>query len=545
MAIDYKLLTYRAAKGPTAGLLIGDRIIDITALGIADCPASVVGMLDQWPRLSRAIGDALEQKKNLAGVALATAELMVPILYPGQIFLVGANYRDHAAEMARRRGSKVEEFQSPWLTLKAARACVVAHKATVELPKTSKRVDWEAELAVVIGREAKDVPAAKALDYVAGYTIANDLSARDLGQRQDISEGSSFRADWLRHKSFTGACPLGPWITPASQIPDPQRLTIKLWVNSEVMQDSNTSEMIFSVAQLIAAASETTTLFPGDVIITGTPAGVGAGRGVFLKPGDTVRIEVEKIGVLENRMRWKYPAPVHLALQVVEVDLPLLRAGHLTVQDLDLLAREFRSGRAGRFGQDLNLARVLQHQRDVDGFLDRGPCGHDAVVLQEDSHVGAECLGYTAAELFRADQRNRIGVGGHAVHEQRGRLTQRPEWTAGGRYDNRVGRMAVHHRRHVGTRAEDLGMDIDFAMAARFAGDLLALQVARYDVFHRHLVKANAVRLHEEQLGLARHADRNMATRHVAMAFGFQNAAGIDHFLLGFIRRHCHSLVFG
>jgi 2-keto-4-pentenoate hydratase/2-oxohepta-3-ene-1,7-dioic acid hydratase in catechol pathway len=163
-------------------------------------------------------------------------------------------------------------------------------------------MDWEIELAAVIGLTAKNVPLAEALDYVAGYTIANDLSARDMGRRPNVPDTAPFKFDWVAHKNFDGSCPLGPWIVPSRDIPDPQQLGLKLWVNDVIKQDSNTSQMIFTLAEQIAHLSSRITLQPGDVILTGTPAGVGAARPEFLKPGDVVRLWIETIGTLTNRM---------------------------------------------------------------------------------------------------------------------------------------------------------------------------------------------------------------------------------------------------
>ena len=163
-------------------------------------------------------------------------------------------------------------------------------------------MDWEAELAAVIGRTAKHVQVEKALNYVAGYAVANDLSARDRGRRPHIPDDSPFKADWVAHKSFDGSCPLGPWIVPSDDIRDPQNLGIRLWVNGVIKQDSSTKNMIFNVAEQIAHLSSRLTLHPGDLILTGTPAGVGGGRGEFLKAGDVVKIEIERIGSISNTM---------------------------------------------------------------------------------------------------------------------------------------------------------------------------------------------------------------------------------------------------
>jgi 2-keto-4-pentenoate hydratase/2-oxohepta-3-ene-1,7-dioic acid hydratase in catechol pathway len=172
----------------------------------------------------------------------------------------------------------------------------------VKISGVSDNVDWEVELAAVIGRTARNVPEDKALSYVAGYTIANDLSARDRGRRSGAGEGSPFASDWTKHKSFDGACPLGPWIVPASQIKDPQNLGLKLWVNGILKQDSNSKDMIFNLAEQIARLSDGMTLHPGELILTGTPAGVGSARGEYLKAGDVVKLWIEDIGELTNRM---------------------------------------------------------------------------------------------------------------------------------------------------------------------------------------------------------------------------------------------------
>jgi len=222
------------------------------------------------------------------------------------MYCAGANYRDHAKEMAERTGRPLgpdpkESGGKPWHFLKPGH-CVTDPGATVTATYYCKNLDWEVELAAVIGRPAKSVGVGEALNYVAGYTVANDLSARDLSQRQEVPVGSPFRPDWVGQKVFDGSCPVGPWIVPASDIPDPQNLTLKLWVNDVVKQDSNTSEMIFSLAEQIAHISSRLTLHPGDLILTGTPAGVGLARKEFLKAGDVVKVWVEGVGTLTNAM---------------------------------------------------------------------------------------------------------------------------------------------------------------------------------------------------------------------------------------------------
>jgi 2-keto-4-pentenoate hydratase/2-oxohepta-3-ene-1,7-dioic acid hydratase in catechol pathway len=187
----------------------------------------------------------------------------------------------------------------PWHFIKLAH-CLAAPDSTVKLPGYSKMVDWEAELTAVIGRSARDVAIDRALDHVAGYTVANDLSARDFTKRPHVSDTSPFKYDWLSQKCFEDACPLGPWIVPAETIADPQKVGIKLWVNDVIKQDSHTSKMIFTLAEQISHLSTRVTLQPGDLILTGTPAGVGLARKEFLKAGDVVKVWVEGVGTLTN-----------------------------------------------------------------------------------------------------------------------------------------------------------------------------------------------------------------------------------------------------
>jgi 2-keto-4-pentenoate hydratase/2-oxohepta-3-ene-1,7-dioic acid hydratase in catechol pathway len=179
---------------------------------------------------------------------------------------------------------------------------MVGHGGQVTIPAYSKQFDWELEVAVVIGRQCKDVAEADAMDYVAGYTIINDLSARDFMKRPKATPGSAMEYDWISQKNFDGACPIGPWIVPRDDIANPLDLDLKLWVNDTLMQDSNTSKMIFNYAELVSFLSQRFTLYPGDIVATGTPAGVGMPRGVFLQKGDKVTIAVENIGELTTTL---------------------------------------------------------------------------------------------------------------------------------------------------------------------------------------------------------------------------------------------------
>jgi 2-keto-4-pentenoate hydratase/2-oxohepta-3-ene-1,7-dioic acid hydratase in catechol pathway len=306
--IHYRLVTYETAQGPRAGAFLNDAVFDLAELTGKPSYATMLGVLDDWAKAEALIEAAVAKKGSGAtpGSPLAKVRLLAPVLYSSAIFCAGANYSDHMSEMARVFNLKAEPDPrkaglTPWHFIKASRT-VVQTDARIPLPARTKMLDWEAELAAFIGRAAKNVPVESALDYVAGYTVANDLSARDFTVRPNASESSPFRYDWISQKSFDGACPVGPWIVPAKEIPDPQRLGIKLWVNDVLKQDSHTSKMIFSLAEQIAQLSTRLTLHPGDLILTGTPAGVGLARKEFLKSGDVVRVWVEQVGTLSNTL---------------------------------------------------------------------------------------------------------------------------------------------------------------------------------------------------------------------------------------------------
>jgi 2-keto-4-pentenoate hydratase/2-oxohepta-3-ene-1,7-dioic acid hydratase in catechol pathway len=313
----YKLATYQAGDVPRAGVVIDDKVFDAAALTRKPAYSSVLGILADWRAAEGALrraaagagkSSAKRGRKGATGKSrpLAKTKLLAPVRFPSAIYCAGSNYADHANEMAARDNRPPPPDPhtlglKAWHFIKAARA-ITDPGARVKISGYCEQMDWEIELAAVIGRTAKDVPQGKALSYVAGYTIANDLSARDRGKRANMPDASPFKWDWTKHKTFDGSCPLGPWIVPASDIGDPQKLGLKLWVNGVLKQDSNTSEMIFTLAEQIAQLSAGMTLHPGDIILTGTPAGVGAGRGEFLKAGDTVKLWIEKIGEIENRM---------------------------------------------------------------------------------------------------------------------------------------------------------------------------------------------------------------------------------------------------
>ena len=227
------------------------------------------------------LGDVFENFERGERVGPLSAVRLLAPCTPTKIVAVGRNYAEHASEM------QSDVPTEPLIFLKPPSAVIGPGKA-IAYPPISQRVDYEAELAVVIGRRARNVPASEALNYVLGYTCANDITARDL-QRKD--------GQWTRSKSFDTFCPLGPWLAVGL---DPNDLTIECRVNGVVKQKSHTSRMIFSITELIRYITQVMTLEPGDVLLTGTPAGVGS-----LQPGDHVEVEIEGIGVLENTVVYR------------------------------------------------------------------------------------------------------------------------------------------------------------------------------------------------------------------------------------------------
>jgi 2-keto-4-pentenoate hydratase/2-oxohepta-3-ene-1,7-dioic acid hydratase in catechol pathway len=299
----YRLATYQSPQGPRAGLVIDDTIFDLAAATGRASYATMLDVLRDWEAargtLAEAAGSAATKTQ---GRPLSSTQLLPPVPAPSGIFCAGANFSDHMLKMAQVQGIAPEPDPhsvglKPWHFIKAVH-CLAAPDNTVALPAYSKMVDWEAELTAVIGRTARNVSIEQALDHVAGYTIGNDLSARDFTKRPHVSDTSPFKFDWLSQKCFEGACPLGPWIVPADAIADPQNLAIKLWVNDVIKQDSHTSKMIFTLAEQVSHLSTRLTLRPGDLILTGTPAGVGMESKEFLKAGDVVKVWVEGIGTL-------------------------------------------------------------------------------------------------------------------------------------------------------------------------------------------------------------------------------------------------------
>jgi len=317
---SYRLATYvRGNDEPRAGIVVDDGLLDVSALlmkSVAQSagtpPTQVLQVLERWhelhPLLQQAARGVRSAKPRGNAMPVRDVRFLAPILYPGTIFCAGANYRDHVAEMSKAMNLPAEPDPhevglKPWHFIKASAGCVRGTGELIRLPSYSKKVDWEAEIAVIIGRECRDVSTEQAMGFVAGLSIVNDLSARDHLKRAGVAVDSPFHFDWVSQKCFDGALPFGPWICPLDDIDDIENLGIRLWVNDELMQDSSSSHMIFSIAEQVAHLSTRLTLRPGDVIATGTPAGCGTPRGIFLKDGDRVTIKIDHLGTLINDFR--------------------------------------------------------------------------------------------------------------------------------------------------------------------------------------------------------------------------------------------------
>jgi len=296
---EFKLVTYSADGKMRAGILVGDKVLDaaeaVASAGLAE-PGTVLGLLRQWDKALPALEAAAGRASG--GRALAGLRLEAPIQVPGAYFCAAANYYDHFKEMNPDREFK-KEGKECYFFLKSGAHTTFGPQDPIRLPSSSKQIDWEIELGVVIGRPARNLSVANAMSCIAGYTICNDLSARDLGRRADWPQ---FASDWFGQKVFDKSMGLGPAILPAKFVADPYKLPMKLWVNNDLMQNSVAGQMVFNIAEQIEYISRRLTLQPGDVIATGTPAGVGRPRGIFLKAGDTVKLEIGGIGSMESKV---------------------------------------------------------------------------------------------------------------------------------------------------------------------------------------------------------------------------------------------------
>jgi 2,4-didehydro-3-deoxy-L-rhamnonate hydrolase len=294
VAQDFRLATIADSEGTTAALVVDEAVYPLPGR-----PAAME-LLADWDTSLELLAGHAERGDLRPALPLDQVQLLPPLPDPPNLYMAGANYADHAREM-RKLGPDEEVHKpagGPFMFLKPTTTLIGAGQA-VKIGPGAERVDWEVELAVVIGRRAERVPEEDALDHVAGYTVANDVSVRGRFVREDTGE-PPMKFDWFLQKGWATSCPMGPWLVPAASLPGAQDTPLRLTLNGEVQQDSRTSEMIFSIAEQIAFLSAVVPLVPGDVICTGTCAGVGAGKGRFLAPGDVMVAEVEGVGRLEN-----------------------------------------------------------------------------------------------------------------------------------------------------------------------------------------------------------------------------------------------------
>lgn len=270
-----RLGMFRANGRSFPGIVRGEGILDLTSAGFSN----LEGLISAGAFLHN-------DYEECPRYALSDLEVLAPLTNPGKIICIGKNYEEHVRETGW------EAPAEPLFFAKFATS-IIGPGDTIVLPQVSTQVDYEAELAVVIGRRGKNIPEIDALEYVAGYTVFNDISARDL----QFSDGQ-----WMKGKALDTFAPLGPWIVTPDEVGNPHALDIRLWLNGELMQSSTTALMIFKVPRLISYLSRLFTLEPGDIIATGTPSGVGFTRvpPVYLQSGDTVSVEIQRVGVLTN-----------------------------------------------------------------------------------------------------------------------------------------------------------------------------------------------------------------------------------------------------
>jgi len=291
-----KLLNYQSNSGFTAGIKMDEGILSVRELAETmgqhvpnTMEAITLGGLDTVRTIQSLLDQAKQKGCELKYIQESTLVYGPCIPQPGKIICVGLNYRDHAIEC------RVPFPEFPVLFSKFNNT-ITAHQQSIQLPKGSDQIDYEAELVIVMGRKAKNVQQHEALDYVLGYCNANDISARDLQGRT---------SQWLLGKSIDGFCPIGPYLVTADEVGDPNHLPIRLELNGELRQNQNTNNMIFSCKEIISYISQYITLNPGDIILTGTPEGVIVGyppeKRVWLKTGDRVSVEIEKLGKLVNQ----------------------------------------------------------------------------------------------------------------------------------------------------------------------------------------------------------------------------------------------------
>jgi 2-keto-4-pentenoate hydratase/2-oxohepta-3-ene-1,7-dioic acid hydratase in catechol pathway len=281
-----RLTTIQTNHGPRAALLHGEHYVDLHATD-AGLPPTVRQLLAAGPEMLARVMQVANRPVTVRHEA-QTVRLLPPIPDPNKIICIGLNYRDHALEQNAPVPKEPVVFSKFPTTL-------IAQDQPIRLPKVSQEVDFEAELVVVIGRKGRDLTPENAMDHVAGYMVGNDVSARDW---QKNKEGRQ----WLLGKSFDTFAPTGPFLVTKDEVPDPHQLPIRLRLSGQVMQDSHTSQLLFNIPTLLAYITQVFTLEPGDLLFTGTPAGVGMARKppVYMKHGDVVEVEIEGLGLLRN-----------------------------------------------------------------------------------------------------------------------------------------------------------------------------------------------------------------------------------------------------
>jgi len=312
----FKLATFEAQGKTRVGMLLGDRMLDLSGadayvtkqagLGAAKLPAEMRELIEQYGAASKRlyqIANYLKDKKvdgQPFAFALDKVSVKAPIKYPWNLLNMAANYWSHAKEMGVNKDVDPDR-DDPFIFAKSPRSCIVDPGTPFYIPEGRERIDWEGELAIIIGKPAFRVPKQKSLEYVFGYSIMYDVSDRGRGNRKDpMFQGP----DWFAGKSRDGAAPFGPFIVPKEFMTNPHDIHIMTRVNGVAKQDGNTSDMIYDVEHQIAYISSIMTLYPGDVISSGTMSGVGVARKPpeFLKPGDVVEITIDGIGTLRTPM---------------------------------------------------------------------------------------------------------------------------------------------------------------------------------------------------------------------------------------------------
>ena len=303
-----QLATYEGLDGVRVGVVDGDHIWDLTAAAEASGLVDTADVADMRALLEAGEAGldavrattmwATNNNRSDLKVPLLEVTLLAPLPCPGKLMCLAGNYASHIEEGG---GSYIgKEKMIPRFFIKPC-SSVTATEQPIRIPPSTGFADWELELAVVIGKRGRDLTPEQAEEHIMGYTIFNDISARELTFRNDLpeQEGDWF-FDWLVGKWLDTFGPMGPWITTRDDIPHPDRLRMQLWHNDDLQQDANSGQMIFSPAEALSFVSQFITLEPGDILSTGTPAGVGHAKKVRLEPGDRIKGEIESLGILEN-----------------------------------------------------------------------------------------------------------------------------------------------------------------------------------------------------------------------------------------------------